>query len=562
LSLGTYCWSTADRPHGEARIAVNLPLTPLRFLRYAEQQYPGAEAVVCGEQRYSYAQFAGRVARLAGALRETGVQRGERVALLSGNCHRLLEAYYGVVEAGAVLLPLNIRLAPQELAYILNDSGATVLFLQNQFLGLAESFRKDLRTVKSFHLLDAAPQASWLSRENYEALLSRAVPYRAEFQEVEENALAELFYTSGTSANPKGVMLTHRNVYLHAVHTALGHHTEAGSVELHTIPLFHANGWGVAHFLTLLGGKHVMVPRFDPPEIFRLIERERAQFCSLVPAMATALVNCPERQNYDLSSLRRVTIGGAAASSALVREVEEKLGCTCFAGYGLTETAPVLTIAPMKPGLDWQGEQRYAGQASAGYAIAGTEIRVVDENDHDVPRDGRAVGEVVARSDGVMLGYWQQPQATAEALRGGWFHTGDLATWNEHGYLLIVDRKKDIIVSGGENISSLEVERALLAHPGVLELAVIPVPDRTWGEVPKALVVLKPGANTSEQELIKFCRERLAHYKCPRSVEFLDTLPRTGTGKVLKRELRKKYWQGEETILPEPLETKGQGRPS
>jgi fatty-acyl-CoA synthase len=533
---------------------MNLPLTPIRFLRYAEQQYPRSTAVVCGDDRFTYAQFADRVARLAGALRESGAKAGDRVAFLSGNCHRLLEAYFGVLEAGAVLLPLNIRLAPGELAYILNDSGARMLFLQNQFVGLVDSFRRDLPAVESFHLLDAAPQSSWLLSDNYDALLSRASPFRAEITDFDENSLAELFYTSGTSANPKGVMLTHRNVYLHALHASLALHTDVGSVELHTIPLFHANGWGVAHFLTLLGGKHVMVPRFDPPQVFRLIQQESAQFCSLVPTMATALVNCPERTKYDLSSLKRVTIGGAASSPTLVHEVEEKLGCTCFSGYGLTETAPVLTISPMKPGLDWAGEGRFARQASTGYAVPGVEIRVVDANDNDVPRDSRTVGEVIARSDGVMQGYWQQPEASAEALRGGWFHTGDMATWNEEGYLLIVDRKKDIIVTGGENVSSLEVEKALDAHPAVLELAVIPVPDGRWGEVPKALVVLKQGAKTTEAELLEFCRTRLSHYKCPHSVEFLDALPKTGTGKILKRELRKKYWQGQSTIRPESVE--------
>jgi fatty-acyl-CoA synthase len=546
---------------------MNLPLTPVRFLRYAEQQYPRAEAVVCGNDRLTYTQFGARVGRLAGALRQhevrNGVQPGDRVAFLSGNCHRLLEAYYGVIEAGAVLLPLNIRLAPQELAYILNDSGATVLFLQAQFLGLVDSFRNELRTVKSFHLLDAQPQAPWLSLSNYEALLAAATPYRADFTEVDETSLAEMFYTSGTSASPKGVMLTHRNIYLHAMNTALAHKAESASVELHTIPLFHANGWGVAHFQTLLGGKHVMVPKFDPPEIFRLIQQERANFCSLVPAMATALVNCSEREKYDLSSLKRITIGGAAASPTHIREVEEKLGCTCFAGYGLTETSPALTISPMKPGMNWEGEQRYAIHASSGYAMPGTELRVVDESMNDVPRDSTAVGEVIARGDGVMEGYWGQPEATAEAMRGGWFHSGDMATWNEDGYLLIVDRKKDIIVSGGENISSLEVEKVLLAHPSVLELAIIPVPHPTWGEVPKALVVLKPGAIATEAELIEFSRARLAHYKCPRSVEFLDSpLPRTGTGKVLKRELRKKYWQGQETIRPESVEARGKVRSS
>jgi fatty-acyl-CoA synthase len=530
---------------------MNIPLTPLRFLRYAEQQYPGRIAVVCNQDRFTYAQFAERVGRLAGALRQAGVQAGDRVAFLGANCHRLLEAYYGVPEAGAVLLPLNIRLAPDELAYILNDSGASILFVEKQFLGLVESFRKNLRTVKMFVQLDGSPELPWLSPRNYDAILATATPHRADIRSIDENSLAELFYTSGTSANPKGVMLTHRNIYLHALNVCMGFQIENGAVELHTIPLFHANGWGVAHFLTLLGGKHVMIQRFETKEVFRLIEAEKVHSCSLVPIMATALVNCPERRNYDLSTLRRIVIGGAASSPTLIREVEEQLGCDCFSGYGLTETCPSLTISPMKTGLGWEGEQRYAGQAMTGYAFPGTEIRVVDADDRDVPRDGKAIGEIIARSDGVMEGYWRQPEASAEALRGGWFHTGDMATFNEEGYLLIVDRKKDIIVSGGENISSLELEKAILAHPAVLEAGVIPVPDEKWGEVPKALVVLKPNAAATESELIEFCRSRLSHYKCPRSVEFVDSLPKTGTGKILKKDLRKKYWQGKDTIRPD-----------
>lgn len=534
---------------------MNIPLTPIRFLRYAEQQSPHRTAVVCGKERFTYAQFAERISKLAGALRKAGVQPGDRVAFLSTNCHRLLEAYYGVIETGAVLLPLNIRLAPQELAYILNDSGARLLFFQSHFLALVKSFRASLTAVQSFYFLDAPGEADWLSPKGYDALLSDAPPYRADLLQVDENSLAELFYTSGTSAEPKGVMLTHRNIYLHALNAGLALHADKEAVELHTIPLFHANGWGAAHFLTLLGGKHVMMQRFDPPEVFRLIETERVNYCSLVPAMATALVNCTERQKYDLGSLKRISIGGAASSPTLVREVEEKLGCTCFSGYGLTETAPVLTISPVKPGLGWEGERRFAGQSMTGYAIPGVELRVVDEKDQDVPRDGQSMGEIVARTDGVMEGYWNQPEATAEVLRGGWFHTGDMATWSEDGYVLIVDRKKDIIVSGGENISSLEVEKVLLSHPSVLEVAIIPVPDPVWGEVPKALVVLKPNMQAGESELIEHCRSRLAHYKCPRSVEYLESLPRTGTGKVLKRDLRKKYWQGSETIRPRAMET-------
>ena len=529
---------------------MNIPLTPLRFLRYAEQQYPRRTAVVCNHESFTYAQFAERTRRLAGVLRHAGVEPGDRVAFLSTNCHRLLEAYYGVLEAGAVLLPLNIRLTANELGYVLNDAEATILFVEKQLLGVAESFRQDVPSIKMFCQLNDAPNAPWLAPQNYDTLLAAATPYRADIASIDENSLAELFYTSGTSANPKGVMLTHRNVYLHALHVCLGIHTEKDAVELHTIPLFHANGWGVAHFLTLLGGKHVMIQRFETQEVFRLIEKEAVNTLSLVPIMATALVNCPERPKYNLSSLRRIVIGGAASSPTLIREVEEALGCECYCGYGLTETAPTLSVSQMKAGIEWQGDERHAGQAMTGYAIPGMELRVVGPDDCDVPRDGRSIGEIVARGDGVMEGYWRQPDASAEALRGGWFHTGDMATINEDGYLLIVDRKKDIIVSGGENISSLEVEKAILAHPAVLEVAVIPVPDQKWGEVPRALVVLKPNAAATESELIDFCRSRLAHYKCPRAIEFVDSLPKTGTGKVLKKDLRKKYWQGRETMRP------------
>jgi fatty-acyl-CoA synthase len=530
---------------------MNIPLTPVRFLRYASQQYPGKTAIVCGASRFTYAQFADRAARLAGALRKLGVQPGDRVAYLCGNCHRLLEGYYGVLEAGAVLLPLNIRLAPAELAYILNDSETRFVLFEEQYAGLVDSFRKSLKTVQSFFVLDAKPAHSWAEPQNYEDLLDAAAPYRADVMQFDENSLGELFYTSGTSANPKGVMLTHRNIYLHALSAALNFNTGSDSVELHTIPLFHANGWGVAHSLTFVGGTHVMMQKFDPVEVFRLIQQEKVHACSLVPTMATALVNCLERPKYDLSSMKRINVGGAASSPTLVREVEEKLGCPCYSGYGLTETAPVLTTSRMKDGVHWEGHERFEGQARTGYAIPGVEIRVVNPEGKDVPHDGKSIGEIIARSDGVMAGYWKQPEATAEVMRGGWFHTGDMATMDENGYVLIVDRKKDIIVSGGENISSLEVEKAMLAHPAVYEIAVIPVPDPRWGESPKALVVLKPGAEASENELLEFIRGRLAHYKCPRSVEFMDALPKTGTGKVLKKELRKKYWSGTESIRPE-----------
>jgi fatty-acyl-CoA synthase len=521
---------------------MNVPLTPLRFLRYAEQQFAGKTALVCGELRFTYAQFAERACRLAGALREAEAKPGHRIAFLSLNCHRLLEAYYGVLEAGAVLLPLNIRLSADELAYILNDAAAKVLFLEKEFLGLVDSFRKRVPSLDTFFLLDSEPNASWLSSKNYESALASATPYRVDVMECDENSLAELFYTSGTSAHPKGVMLSHRNIYLHALSVCLTFLTKGETVDLHTIPLFHANGWGTAHSVTFVGGTHIMLPRFTCAEVFRLIERERVDSLSLVPIMATALANSPERENFDLSSLQWISIGGAASSSTLVREVEEKLGCICYAGYGLTETAPVLSTAKPRPGEQFDGERRSAALATTGYSIPGVELRVVDMDENDVARDGKAIGEIVARSDGVMMGYLNQPAATAEVMRGGWFHTGDMATISQDGRILIVDRKKDIIISGGENISSLEVEKALLAHPGVYEAAVIPIPDEKWGEIPLGLVVKKPESNVTEPELLLFCRSRIAHYKCPRSLEFRDSLPKTATGKILKRELRKKYW--------------------
>src|ERR1019366_4336414 len=414
----------ARRP-GKKNFTMNIPLTPVRFLRYSEEQFPRKTAVVGQENRFTYAEFADRVGRLAGALRAAGLKAGDRVAFLSLNCHRLLEAYFGVLEAGCVLLPLNIRLAAPELAYILNDSGATVLFLEQEFVGLVDSFRRDLNTVRSFHQLDfhqldGTPQAAWLSAQTYEQMLAAATPYRGELMGFEENSVAEIFYTSETSASPKGVMLTHRNVYLHAMSIALYHHARFEDVMLHTIPLFHANGWGVAHTITFVGGTHVMLPRFVPEDVFRLVEREKVSALSLVPIMATVLGNSLARPKYDLSSVQWSLIGGAASSPALIRDVKQTLGFKCFSAYGLTECSPGLTTAELKPDMQCAPEERYVLQSMTGYAYPGCEIRVVDAADKDVPHDGVTMGEIIARSDGVTAGYWQQPEATAEALRGGW----------------------------------------------------------------------------------------------------------------------------------------------
>ncbi len=524
---------------------MNIPLTPIRFLRHAERQYAGRTAVVSRGERFTYRQFAERCARLAGALRQTGVQEGERVAFLGTNSHRLLEAYFGVLEAGAVLLPLNIRLSATELTFVLQDSRASVLLIDPQFLPLVDSFRSHLSHVRVFCQLQGRVELDWLRPSNYDEWIQTAPAFQGDLMLVDEDAVAELFYTSGTSAQPKGVMLTHRNIYLHALQTAHGFGVANGSVELHTIPLFHANGWGIAQFLTMLGGKHVMVETFDPIAIFQFIETERVTQFNAVPFMATVLVNHPKIKNYDLSSVNRIVIGGAASSPTLIREVEQAFGCTCFSGYGLTETSPALTYSMMKPELGWTDEQRYNGQALTGFPFPGVELHIAGLKDEWLPEDGVAVGELVARGDGIMKGYWHQPELTAETLRGGWLRTGDMASIDPDGYVLIVDRKKDIIVSGGENISSLEVEKAMLAHSAILEIAVIPVADPRWGEVPKALVVLKPGAQATEAELIEFSRSCLTHYKCPKTILFVESLPKTGTGKVLKKNLRVLYTESD-----------------
>ena len=528
-----------------------LPLSPLRFLERAHRIYGKKAGVVCGEHSFTYSEFFDRCMRLAGALRSQGLRPGEPVAFLSYNCHRLLEAYYGVLQAGGVLLPLNIRLASHEVAFILQDSGARLLFLDQDFISLVGGIKQQLTGLDRFFLLEAAGRSSehapgWIESRDYDQLLAEASPAPYDFLGVDENSLAELFYTSGTSGQPKGVMLSHRTVYLHALNVLATFQTPDTGVELHTIPLFHANGWGHAHTVTAAGATHVILRRFDPQQVCRLVQKEKVTTFSLVPTMAAALVHYPELARYDLSSLKWLMIGGSASSEELIQSVEQKLGCKCYAGYGLTETSPVLTIAYVKDTLlGASPQEQLRRQAMTGFSAVGVELRIVDETGRNVPRDGRTVGEIVARSDGVMEGYWRRPEQTRAVFRDGWFYTGDMAVWDEEGYLLIVDRKKEIIISGGENISSLEVEKALSAHPGVYECAVIAVPDEKWGELPKALVVLKDNASPTKQELTAFLSKRLARFKIPRSFEFLSELPKSGTGKILKKVLREQYWTGQ-----------------
>ncbi|MCW5977596.1 MAG: long-chain-fatty-acid--CoA ligase [Bryobacteraceae bacterium] len=521
------------------------PLTPIRCLHRAIDIFPDSLGVVCGERRFTYGQFGERCQRLASALTRLGIQPGDRVAYLSFNNHQLLEGYFGVVQSGAIVLPLNVRLTPAELAAILNHAGARMLVFENDFAPVAEQLSASCPGIERYASLgDKAGPAQM----TYEELVAGGRPERADIYKVDENAIAELFYTSGSTGVPKGVMLSHRTLYLHALAVTTLYVQIESMAYLHTIPFFHANGWGGPQALTYLGIKQVMVRRFEPATVFRLIQQHRATDMYLVPTMANALINAPDRPQYDLSSLRRIFLGGAASSPALTEKVEANLGGLCISGYGLTETAPVLTAALPRRDAAYGSEQdRYRRQAMTGWPVIGNEVRVVDSTMSDVPRDMKTIGEIVARGDHIMEGYYNEPERTTAAFRDGWFLTGDMAVWNEEGDILIVDRKKEIIVSGGENVSSLEIEKAIAAHPAVFECAVVAAPDDQWGEVPAAIVVLKPGQQLTTEALIEFLSGKLAKFKLPRRVEFRgEALPKTGTGKIRKVELKESYWAGKE----------------
>jgi fatty-acyl-CoA synthase len=526
---------------------MNLPLTPVRFKRHAAELYGRKTGVVCGDDRFTYDEFNERIDRLSAALLRLGIQKGDRVAFLSFNCHRLLEAYFGVPQIGAILLAMNIRLNPEELTHILNDALPRVLCFDPEFIPLVEAMRPHVSSVEHYiSLRDSKP--SWAHARTYDECLAASEPAVIDYGEIDENSVAELFYTSGTTAHPKGVMLTHRNLYLHALYTIVEFQDSDRDVHLYTVPLFHVNSWGAPHTVTLRGARHVMLRKFDPAAFLALVERERVTRLHMVPAMIIALLNHPDFARHDLSSVREVMTGGAPCSTGLIREVEEKIpGCFAMSGYGLTETSPVVSVAHLKGHLaDAPLATNLWRKASAGIALAGAEIRVVDLDGCDVARDSRRIGEVIVRGDVVMEGYWRQPEATAAAIRDGWFHTGDLAVIDDEGYVLIVDRAKDMILTGGENVASAEIERVIYLHPAVLECAVIAVPDDKWGEVAKAIVTLKPGRLATEAEIMDHCREHLAAFKVPKTVEFPESLPKGGTGKILKKVLRERYWGGHE----------------
>jgi fatty-acyl-CoA synthase len=520
-----------------------VPLSVLEFRDRAERFFGPKVGVVDGERRFTYAEFGERTHRLANALRGLGLGTGDRVSFITYNTHQLLEAYYGVLEAGGVLDPINIRLTPADIAYILGHAESRVVVYHRDFAPLVEQVVGQLDERPTLVVLEG--ETGPLADHEYEALLA-AAPATPLEPEIDENAVAELFYTSGTTGRPKGVALTHRNLHLHALYAELAVRFGEDDVVLHVVPLFHVNGWGTPHYLTMVGGRHVMLRRFDPLALMQLVQDEGVTRLLGVPTIFNAVLNHPERSRFDLSSLRGAIVGGAPSSPALIAALERELGCQAIVGYGLSETSPILTLANPRSWLaeTESAEAHQARQAATGWAAVGVGIRVVDAEGHDVRPDGQQIGEIVARSNVVMDGYYREPEATAAAIREGWFHTGDMAVMDPAGEVTIKDRSKDIIIRGGENISSVEIENALAAHPAVLECAVVAAPDAQWGEAPVALVVLKDGAAATAEELTAHCRERLASFKVPREIVLRDALPKGGTGKILKADLREPYWAG------------------
>lgn len=526
-----------------------VPLNEYDFLKRALAVYPDREAVIDGDLRLTYRQFGQRVNAWAHAMRSLGVQHGDRVAILSQNDHRMLESFFGAPLMGAILMSINFRLVPSDFEYILNHGAAKVVIVEEGLTHLIDEIRPQLSSVE--HFLIATDNADDLPAgwQSYDALLAAMPEEPAEPALVDENEPSALLYTSGTTGRPKGVMLTHRNLYLNALNATIEFGLTHSDVYLHTLAMFHCNGWGLPYAATGVGATHVVMKKYEPAAFYDLVSKEQVSFACMPPTMINLAMNHPldEETLARLPKSVRIGTAGSAPPMALIKAMQERLGWQVIQIYGLTETAPFLTVSKVKPHMhEWPHAEKYRVQTRTGYAMLGVDLRVVDDAGNNIPADGQSVGEVIARSNVVMAGYWRQPDATDAVIVNEWFHTGDMATLDSEGMIEVVDRKKDLIISGGENVSSIEIEGMLYKHPAVLEAACIAVPDEKWGEVPMAIVVLKPGETATEEELINFCRERMAHFKCPKKVAFADALPRTATGKIQKNVLRNQYWEGRE----------------
>jgi len=518
---------------------MEVPLLVNDFLRRAVRLYPGKLAVVDQDRRFTYRELAARANRLSHALLGLGIRRGDRVCILSPNSHFFLESFYGTSQIGAILVPLNYRLVAADHEYILNHAGVKAVLVDHEYTVVVDEIRPNLRTVQHWIAASYGTPApsGWI---DWDTLVTAAADSPPRPIDLDENDLVSINYTSGTTARPKGVMLTHRNCYLNAYNLIAHLGVRHEDVELWTLPMFHCNGWGGVYATTAVGGTHVVIRTIDGKRIFELIEQEGVTFACMAPAVLRAVIDYPGKGQHTIRTKPRFTVAGAPPPAAFIERLETELGWDFIQIYGLTETAPLLTVS--KPDFVTQ-KTDWPRRARAGVPGIGVDVQVLGDDGRPVPPDNHTVGEVCARSNVVFKGYWEQPEETAKCIVDGWFHTGDLGVWDETGSIHIVDRKKDVIISGGENISSPEIEDALYQHPAVVECAVIGVPHEKWGETPKALVVLRPGTSLTEPELIAFCRERLAHFKCPTSIEFLPELPRTATGKLQKFKLRERYWQ-------------------
>ncbi len=511
------------------------PLSPLEFQRRARSLYPNREAVVDGSTRLTYEEFFDRCDRWSAVLERLSVSKGDRVAYVSPNTHQMLESFYAVPQIGGVLVPINFRLKPHEIEYIVVHSGASVVCVDGEHLEALESLRSHCPGVRHFVALGGQSDG-W---EPYETLL-KAESGSFERPSVDEGDLLTINYTSGTTARPKGVMITHRNAYMNAIGTMLHLTMTSTDRYLWTLPMFHANGWTFVWIVTAVGGTHVCLRKVDPARAFKLVRDESVTMLCAAPTVLIGLANATDEQRGEVGSGVRVLTAGASPAAATIQRIESELGWELTQAYGLTETAPLISICEPRPEhAELSLEERSVIKARQGVElITSGELCVVDEEGNPVPRDGRTLGEIVVRGNVVMQGYYEDPEATAEAMRGGWFHSGDAAVVHGDGYIEIRDRFKDVIISGGENISSVEVEGILMRHPGVQEVAVVGMPDAEWGETPHAFVVLARDATLTEADLIRHARDHMAHFKAPRKVRFVTELPKTATGKIQKYVLR------------------------
>jgi len=512
-----------------------VPLTPLEFARRTRALYPDREALVDGNLRLTYAQFFERCDRWSAALQRLGVRPGDRVAYIAPNTHAQLESFYAVPQIGAMLVPINYRLTADDFAYIITHSGASVVCAHEDYLAAVDAIRGQLTGVGHFVALEGSAPG-WL---DYEQLVASSSP-SFDTPPIDENDVITINYTSGTTARPKGVMMTHRNTYLNIVGTLVHLPMRLSDRYLWTLAMFHANGWTYVWAVTASGATHVCLRKVEPAKVFETIAAERVTMMCAAPTVLIGLANAPAGVRAGAPTGVHVITAGAPPAAATIERIEGELGWTVTQVYGMTETAPFITVCEPRPdhaGLALADRARIKARQGVELITSG-EIRVVDEQMNDVPADGQTLGEIVVRGNVVMKGYYNDPDATTQAFRGGWMHTGDAAVMHPDRYVEVRDRIKDVIISGGENISSVEVEGVLLRHPAVQEAAVVGLPDARWGEAPHAFVVLKQGATATSDEIRAFTRERLAHFKAPHSVTFVTELPKTATGKIQKFVLR------------------------